>query len=44
MSDGRGKLVNLLILYSGEGDVTDEVGRLEVGVEVRAVGEYLSLS
>jgi len=43
MSDGRGKLVNLRALYSGEGDVTDDVGRLDAGVQVRALGEFLSL-
>lgn len=50
MSDGLGRLVNLRELYSGDGEVTDEVGRLDivrgelVGVEVLADGEYLSLS
>lgn len=48
MSDGRGRLVNLLVLYSGDGEVTEDVGRLDAvigdlfGVDVLVAGEFLS--
>lgn len=48
MSDGRGRLVNRRVLYSGDGEVTEDVGRLDAvigdlfGVDVLVAGEFLS--